>query len=192
MTVVPRITGATPLPEGFTYRPDAISPEDERALIAEILTLPLAAATYRGFTAKRRIVHFEAGVPEFLLPLRNQAAALAGIDEASLTTALVTEYAPGAVIGWHRDAPQYGPVVVGVSLASACRMRLRRAYGQARDALERASVVLEPRSAYVLGGEARSLWQHSIPAAEALRYSITFRSVRARHRAGGGVESLTA
>ena len=44
----------------------------------------------------------------------------------SLTAALVTEYAPGAVIGWHRDAPQYGPVVIGVSLASACRMRMRR------------------------------------------------------------------
>jgi DNA oxidative demethylase len=35
--------------------------------------------------------------------------------------ALVNEYPPGAPIGWHRDAPQYG-IVIGISLASTCRM----------------------------------------------------------------------
>jgi alkylated DNA repair dioxygenase AlkB len=33
---------------------------------------------------------------------------------------------------------------------------------------------------YVLSGPARSEWQHSIPAVDAVRYSITYRSVRAR------------
>jgi alkylated DNA repair dioxygenase AlkB len=162
--------------------PEAMSTDDERHLIAEIEARPLAAAIYRGFTARRRILFFETGVPEFLLPLRDQAAALAGLDAASLTTALLTEYAPGAVMGWHRDAPQYGPVVVGYSLAGPCRMRLRRMGADPRDPHARASVTLEPRSAYVMGREARSAWQHSIPAVEVLRYSITFRSVRAGHR----------
>jgi alkylated DNA repair dioxygenase AlkB len=101
-------------------------------------------------------------------------------DPASLSEALVTEYVPGAVIGWHRDAPTFGPVVVGFSLGAACRLRLRRGHGKERDAVARVSVVLEPRSGYVLAGPARSEWQHSIPAVDALRYSITFRSVKTR------------
>jgi hypothetical protein len=176
---VARLFDGASLPDGFKYLADAISAEEERALVAEIVMLPLAAAVYRGFAAKRRIVHFEEAVPAFLMPLRTKAAVLGDVDEASLTSALVTEYAAGAVIGWHRDAPQYGPVVVGVSLASACRMRLRRERAD-RNVIERASIVLEPRSAYVMGGEARSVWQHSIPAVDALRYSITFRSRRLR------------
>jgi hypothetical protein len=172
------------MPEGFVYVPDAITPAEERALIAEIVILPLAAATFRGFTARRRIVHFEDAVPDFLLPLRDHAARLGGVDAATLTKALVTEYSPGAVIGWHRDAPQYGPVVIGASLGGACRMRLRRMRGQAGAPIERASVILEPRSIYVMGGASRAEWQHSIPAADALRYSVTFRTVRRRRPSG--------
>jgi alkylated DNA repair dioxygenase AlkB len=87
---------------------------------------------------------------------------------------LVTEYTPGAGIGWHRDAPMFG-VVVGVSLLGACRFRFRRG----KDATaETRAVELAPRSAYVLDGEARTLWQHSIPPARALRYSVTFRTLR--------------
>jgi hypothetical protein len=36
-----------------------------------------------------------------------------------------------------------------------------------------------PRSGYVLSGAARYAWQHSIPPTKALRYSITFRTLRA-------------
>jgi DNA oxidative demethylase len=39
-------------------------------------------------------------------------------------------------------------------------------------------VVLEPGSAYALTGQARWSWQHSIPPIPALRYSVTFRSLR--------------
>jgi alkylated DNA repair dioxygenase AlkB len=39
------------------------------------------------------------------------------------------------------------------------------------------SLDLEPRSAYVLRGDARWRWQHSIPPTKALRYSITFRTL---------------
>jgi alkylated DNA repair protein (DNA oxidative demethylase) len=165
-------------PSGFLYLTEVMTPDEERALIADIHTLPLAAAIFRGFTARRRIVHFEDTVPAFLLPLRDRAARLAGVDAATLTKALVTEYSPGAVIGWHRDAPQYGPVVIGASLGAACRMRFRRIPAHDAAAVERASIVLEPRSLYVMGGESRSEWQHSIPAVDALRYSITFRSLR--------------
>jgi hypothetical protein len=57
-----------------------------------------------------------------------------------LADLLVTRYPPGAGIGWHRDAPQFGDVS-GVSLQATCRMRFRR--GQPR-AWETAELTLEP------------------------------------------------
>jgi alkylated DNA repair dioxygenase AlkB len=41
-----------------------------------------------------------------------------------------------------------------------------------------ASTMLEPRSLYMMSGPARWKFQHSIPALEQLRYSITFRTLR--------------
>ncbi|MBL8771902.1 MAG: alpha-ketoglutarate-dependent dioxygenase AlkB, partial [Phenylobacterium sp.] len=38
---------------------------------------------------------------------------------------------------------------------------------------------LAPRSAYLLDGEARWTWEHSLPEAKAHRFSITFRNLRA-------------
>ena len=98
------------------------------------------------------------------------------LPAAALSEALLTEYQPGAPIGWHRDAPGFG-IVVGISLLSACRFRFRR--GSGRDA-ERISLTLDARSAYVLNGPARTVWQHSIPEVATLRYSITFRTLKQR------------
>ena len=81
---------------------------------------------------------------------------------------------PCTQIGWQRDAPGFG-IVVGISLGSSARMRFRRDKGGVRDAFE---LELEPRSGYVLAGEARNAWQHHVPPAKALRYSITFRTLR--------------
>ncbi len=165
-------------PEGFHYFADVISADDERALIAIIATLPFAPYVMRGYEAKRRIVRYDA-VPPFLVPIRDRVAELARVDASPFSHALVTEYTAGAQNGWHRDMPQFGPVVMGVSLASACRMRFRR-IGAPQD---RATVVLEPRSAYVMGGESRSAWQHSIAPVPALRYSLTFRTPGRTERA---------
>jgi alkylated DNA repair dioxygenase AlkB len=91
-----------------------------------------------------------------------------------LQQVLVTEYAPSAGIGWHRDRPEFKDVV-GVSLRSPCLFRLRR---KKDIRWERASIELQPRSAYLLRGPARTDWQHSIPPIDDLRYSVTFRSLR--------------
>jgi DNA oxidative demethylase len=69
----------------------------------------------------------------------------------------------------------FGSRVIGVSLLSACRMRFQR---RSRDRRLVYALDLEPRSGYVLSGSARWAWQHSIPATKALRYSVTFRSLR--------------
>jgi alkylated DNA repair dioxygenase AlkB len=92
-----------------------------------------------------------------------------------LVEALVSRYPPGATIGWHRDAPMFGPKIVGVSLLSACRMRFQRLLKGVRYVHE---LELAPRSAYLLGGASRAAWQHSIPPTKSLRYSITFRTLK--------------
>jgi alkylated DNA repair protein (DNA oxidative demethylase) len=178
-----------PLPEGFLYQPDFLADSEERALLATISALTFHEVRMHGVVARRRVIQYGwkyafdgarltqgPELPAFLEPLRDRAAGLVPLPPADLSEALLTEYQPGAPIGWHRDAPGFG-IVVGVSLLSACRFRFRR--GPARGS-ERISLTLEPRSAYVLSGPARSEWQHSIPEVDTLRYSITFRTLRKR------------
>ena len=174
--------------EGLEYRPDLLSPHEEGELVRRFADLPFKNFEFHGYVGKRRVVSFgwrydfgdatltEAeDLPSFLLPLRERAAEFAGKAALELPHALVTEYAPGAAIGWHRDKGVFGEVV-GISLLSACVFRMRRKKGAG---WERASFVAEPRSAYLLRGPARTEWEHSIPAVEGLRYSVTFRSLAA-------------
>jgi alkylated DNA repair dioxygenase AlkB len=177
---------ANPSPEGLCYREDIISIDEERALAAFIATLPLKPFEFvGGFRANRRVMSFgwrydfnthqlnkAEDIPTDLLELRNKAAGLAGMAAESFQQVLVTEYAPGAGIGWHKDRSVFGEVI-GVSLLAACRFRLRRKAG-AR--WERASFLAQPRSAYLLSGVTRTEWEHSIPPVEQLRYSVTFRN----------------
>jgi alkylated DNA repair protein (DNA oxidative demethylase) len=90
-----------------------------------------------------------------------------------LAETLVSRYPPGAGIGWHRDAPMFGPVVIGISLGAPCVMRFRRGVSGPTELLAE----LEPRSAYILAGAARASWRHSIPPVKALRHSVTFRTI---------------
>jgi alkylated DNA repair dioxygenase AlkB len=173
-------------PPGFVYRPDMIDPDEEAALAEAMTRLDLRAFEMRGYSARRRVasygVHYGASgqglehgppIPDFLQSLRDRAADLAGLAPEALVHALVNEYPPGAPIGWHRDRPAFGQVI-GFSLLSPCVLRFRRETGHG---WERRSLTLEPRSAYWLAGEARSVWEHSIPPVEALRYSVTFRTL---------------
>ena len=176
-------------PEGFVYRADLISPAEEAALIETIRALPFAPFQFHGFEGARRVVSFgwrydfnEGGlkpaepIPDWLAPLRDRAAGLMGQTSEALEQVLVTEYAPGAGIGWHRDRPDFGEVA-GVSLGSPCRFRLRRRQGAG---WERRAFTAEPRSGYVLKGDVRTLWEHSIPPVDSLRWSVTFRTLRRR------------
>jgi alkylated DNA repair dioxygenase AlkB len=174
----------TNLPAGLRYQPELISPAEEARLLEEIAGLPFKPFEFHGYLGKRRVVPFgwrydnsarsvgeAAPIPDFLLPLRERAAAFAEIPAAELRQAMVTEYEPGAAIGWHRDKPQFGEVI-GVSLLSTCNLRFRRRAG---DGWERRNLNPEPRSAYLLQGPARNEWEHSIPGVKAMRFSVTFR-----------------
>jgi alkylated DNA repair dioxygenase AlkB len=175
------------LPEGFKYQAEVLSPALERALLTHIRELPFKEFEFHGFTGKRRVVSYgwqydfndstlrkTDDMPAFLLPLREVAARFAEMDASQFQHVLVTEYGPGAAIGWHRDKAVFGEVV-GISLLSPCTFRLRRKAGAK---WERVSITAEPRSAYLLSGPSRTEWEHSIPAVDALRYSVTLRNLR--------------
>ncbi|HEX8814796.1 MAG TPA: alpha-ketoglutarate-dependent dioxygenase AlkB [Terriglobales bacterium] len=186
------------LPEGFLYRGDFLSEAEESKLLEIFPGLDFAAYDYHGYLAKRRVARFgvnydintrelsdvDRPIPDFLLGVRERAAEFAGVAADSLVQAMVSEYSVGTPIGWHRDAPQFG-TIIGISLGSACRMRLKP-YGAVGSGSsgKLLSIRLEPRSIYVMRGAARSKWQHSIPAVEHMRYSITFRTLRPASRPG--------
>jgi DNA oxidative demethylase len=177
---------ALTLPEGLIYAPGFISEAEEYDVLALLATFDLepyvmhdtpSLRLVRSFGLGRIAGGYDAGpatpIPAELDWLRDRSAALMKLEPEDLTQLLVTHYPPGAGIGWHRDLPQFGEVS-GISLLAACRMRFRR--GQVR-AWETAELTLEPRSAYVLSGPARTQWQHHIPAVREERWSLTFRTL---------------
>ena len=172
---------------GLAVAANFVSRHEERALIAHIDAAPLEPFRFQGWTGKRLTASYgwrydftdgrfaEAErLPDWLLPIRDRAAALAGLAPDALPQALLIRYDPGAGIGWHRDRPVFEQVI-GISLGAADTMRFRRRAGAK---FERRVLTLEPRSAYVLTGPARWDWEHSITPADRTRWSITFRSLR--------------
>jgi alkylated DNA repair dioxygenase AlkB len=187
--VQPNLFGEGPdLPDGMIYAEEIITPAEEKSLAHYVAALPLNPFEFvGGLKANRKVISFgwrydfgqhklhqAEEIPTPLLSLRQQAAAVVGIEARRLQQVLVTEYASGAGIGWHKDRPQFDQVI-GVSLLEPCLFRLRRKVGPT---WERKSFTAQPRSAYLLSGASRHGWEHSIPAVKALRYSVTFRSFR--------------
>ncbi|MBZ9674449.1 alpha-ketoglutarate-dependent dioxygenase AlkB [Mesorhizobium sp. ES1-1] len=188
----PDLFGAgSDLPEGFLYQAELITPNEESELTRHLEGLPFQAFDFHGHLANRRVVGFglrydydrrqvvEAPpIPGFLLPLRDKVAAFAGRPAEAFAQVLINEYRPGAGIGWHRDKPHFDEVA-GVSLLASCDFRLRRKNGTKWD---RRTILVEPRSAYLMTGPSRSEWEHSIPPLAEHRYSITLRTLRADSR----------
>jgi len=177
---------APTLPAGFAYGDDVITAAEEAVLAEQIAELPFKPFEFRGYLGNRRVVSFGVRydysarvlqaappLPDFLLPLRDRAAAFAGIEPADIVHALINEYAPDAGIGWHRDRPAFADVIA-VSLLAPCTLRLRRKDGAG---WQRATQRVLPRSAYLLRGPVRHDWEHSIPPLDELRYSVTFRTL---------------
>ena len=179
------------LPEGLAYEPEFLSSEEEQALIALIRSLPLEAAKYKEYTARRRVVSFGGSYDydankllpaqpliEELHPLRARVACWAGVAPETLHHVLVAEYAPGTPLGWHRDVPDHEEVF-GISLGSTAVLRLRPYPPVAPKRADVVKLRAAPRSIYALRGPARWAWQHSVAPVDELRWSITLRTARA-------------
>jgi alkylated DNA repair protein (DNA oxidative demethylase) len=174
-------------PNGFEYFESVISNNQEEALLKFAEQLEFAPYVMRGQPSRRGIVRFGsdygsdiggvhpvAPIPEELIAFRQICATKANLPAESFVSTVVTRYPPGAGIGWHRDFPMFGPVVFGVSLLSSCVFKLREKLNP-QNVL---SITLAPRSLYVMSGPAREECEHCIAGVRALRYSITFRTLR--------------
>lgn len=177
---------STPVPQGLVYQPDFVSPAIERELITGISELPLAPFQFGAFEGKRRVASFgwrydythqrlESAdeLPEWLKPLIGRIETQEGLKPGTIRQVLCTEYEAGAGIGWHRDKPHFDKVF-GLSLKSDCKFRFRRKRGEK---WERYTLEAAARSLYLMSGDSRQLWEHSIPPVEMPRYSITFRTM---------------
>ena len=176
-------------PPGFVYVPEFLTPQEEQELLESLEKQEFHEVVMHGVAAKRTVIHYgwsygyeswtiapAPPVPDWLEPARAKVAAWLDLQPEDLAEVLVSRYPPGAQIGWHRDAPMFGERVAGLSLLSPCVMKFRK--WRAKENRDVRSHTLEPRSAYIIGGEARSKWQHSIPAVKSLRYSLSFRTLK--------------
>ena len=177
---------AAPLPPipGLRYLPAYIDAALERELIARVDAMPWSTDW------RRRVQVYGLGygddvppppLPDWLVALGRRVAR-DGLIERDPENAVINEYVPGVGIAAHRDYAPFGPTIVGISLGAPCVMDFLAPEPGTRHAL-----VLEPRSALVLGGEARSSWKHGIAArrsdliagtrvARERRLSVTFRT----------------
>jgi alkylated DNA repair dioxygenase AlkB len=176
----------TPLgPDGLRYDADFVTSAEEHRLMAEVASLPLTPFQFGQYKGKRRVASFgfsydytarrlvEAEpIPDWLADVSRRVEAFGG-PGTRIRQVLCTEYDVGVGIGWHRDKPHFDRIF-GLSLGAACKFRFRR---PAASKFERLTIEAAPRSVYMMSGEARSAWEHSIPAVEAKRYSITFRTM---------------
>lgn len=131
-------------PEGFSYCPEVISVEDEVGLLAQLADLPFQEFQFRGFEGKRRVVSFgwrydlndhkvlqADSIPPLLLEVYRKVQRASSFVLYDLQQVLVTEYAPGAPIGWHKDRPVFDKVL-GLSLGSFCSFRFRKPLGKGK------------------------------------------------------------
>lgn len=178
-------------PNGFVYRPDFLTKEEEVELLGYFEDLPFSHSRLGEYVAKRRIIGFGWGydfrakklvpgppLPPFLLPCARKVAKWLDIKVERVAEALITEYPRGTGIGWHRDNEGFEHIV-GVSLSGWCRMRLRSYSWRERGKEARLALPVAPRSAYIMQNDARWRYQHSVAPVEDLRYSITFRTLPA-------------
>ena len=181
----------TPLIAGLRYEPAVISEADERELIDRLENLQLDPFRFHGWLGNRKTQSFgwrydfedasftpADAIPDWLDQARRRAADLAGCHPEDFAHVLLARYDPGTGIGWHRDRDVFEEVV-GISLGSPATLRFRQ---RTAAGFRRASLSVEPRSAYLLSGEARHDWEHSIVPAGALRFSITFRTLSTKGR----------
>jgi alkylated DNA repair dioxygenase AlkB len=175
-------------PEGLRYEPEFVSKATEAELIARLQELPLQPFQFGAYEGKRRVASFgfrydyslrklqEADpIPGWLTSIIGSVERFGDLPAGSVRQILCTEYDAGVGIGWHRDKPHFDKIF-GLSLGAPCKFRFRRAAG---DKWERFTLTAEPRSLYMMAGDSRQIWEHSIPGVEERRYSITFRTMRA-------------
>lgn len=181
----------TPLIAGLRYSEEVLSEAQEQALLQRLGAIELAPFRFHGWLGNRKTQSFgwrydfedasftpAEPIPGWLEPVREKAADFAGVRPDDFVHVLLARYDPGAGIGWHRDRDVFEKVV-GFSLNTPATLRFRQ---RIASGFKRTNLEVAARSAYLLSGEARHDWEHSISPGQELRYSITFRSLSDKGR----------
>ena len=140
-------------PAGFEYFPQFISTAEEDVLISAIAGLELHSMIFHGYIANRKTASFGYDysftnrqlskgkpIPEAFGSLLKKVGDKLSVPAPKFAELLVTEYPPGSVINWHRDAPPFD-IIAGISLLSGCILKLRP---QEKAKQNRASVISFP------------------------------------------------
>ena len=128
----PRQPRLPSFPPGFRYQLGFLTSQEEGELIAGIGTLELRNSQYHEYTARRRTagfglrwsydtasLHEAPPAPEFLTEFTEKVAEFLCLDPRLFPHVLVTEYPPGAPIGWDRDAPPFAVKQIGPGVYAA-------------------------------------------------------------------------
>jgi alkylated DNA repair dioxygenase AlkB len=178
------------VPAGFTYREEFISVDEELELVEILKALEPRPMNFLGYEAKRKVASFGFDysfekralskgkeIPDQFDFLLQRVASYFDLNTKDIAELLVTEYPPGSVINWHRDAPPFD-IIIGISLLSDCLLRFRPYDKNLQGRKSIISLPAKRRSIYLMQGEARSAWEHSISPVKSARYSITLRTLR--------------
>ncbi|MDB4430906.1 alpha-ketoglutarate-dependent dioxygenase AlkB [Pseudomonadales bacterium] len=173
--------------KGLVYIPNYISVENEAYM------LKTADEAVWDTTLKRRTQHYGwrydykarkvtqemklGALPHFVSRIA-KSVVWNGLAMQEPDQAILNEYQVGQGIGFHIDCePCFGDKIFSLSLGSSAVMNFKR--GDTKR-----SILLEPRSLLMMYGDARHLWQHSIPSrksdngiARTRRVSVTLRTV---------------
>lgn len=187
LALFPDAPPALPVP-GLGFVAEAVDRAREADLVRRIDAEQLTPFEFGQWEGKRLTVSYGSAydfkrarpvpappLPDWLADLRALLAPQVAREPADFAQALLIRYDPGAGIGWHRDRPQYGEVI-GLSLGAPAVLRLRRRLPGG--GFERTRLELPPRSLYLLTGEVRGGWEHSIVPQSETRWSVTFRTLR--------------
>ena len=181
----------TPPIAGLRYHEDVLSDAEERELLQRLGGLELAPFRFHGWLGNRKTQSFgwrydfddasftpAEPIPNWLDEVRDKAADFARVQPQDFVHVLLARYDPGAGIGWHRDRDVFDQVV-GFSLNTPATLRFRQ---RTPSGFKRTNLEVAPCSAYLLSGEARHDWEHSISPGQELRFSITFRTLSDKGR----------
>ncbi len=186
-------TPIAPAITGLFYIADYIDESTEASLLEVIDNQPWMNDLKRRvqhygwrYDYKARNVSSDLQIGELPDWLQQHAVRLqqAGYFSEAPDQVIINEYQPGQGISAHIDCiPCFADTIASLSLGSPCVMDFTHSKTG-----EKLSLLMEPRSLLVLGGDARYVWQHAIAGRKADRYngytiqrtrriSLTFRKV---------------
>lgn len=185
-----QLRGPRVVPEGLTYCPDFISPEEEAELLR---TVDGDGSAWKRHIRRAQqffgVVYYQtsqavpelqptvdsplcaqsgrplAELPEWFLPRLHATGVFGG---AEVNQVQGNEYLEDSGIGLHVEDPAAGETLATVSLLEPVQLTLQRAvdgrpmHRDERDREDCMKILLEPRSLFILKGESRHAFAHAI------------------------------